>query len=66
MRSMATAPAGQNTAIGVSALASNDTGSQNTAVGFKALLNNRGGYNNIALGYQAGANVGGLNSPRNY
>ena len=42
-----------NTAVGVSALSSNTTGSSNTAVGRSALLNNTTGTDNTAVGYGA-------------
>ena len=41
-----------NTAIGVSALQSNTTGSSNTAVGYNTLKSNTTGQNNTAFGYE--------------
>ena len=48
---------GDNTALGVSALASNTTGVGNTAIGVRALGNNTTGSANIAIGFNAGAVV---------
>lgn len=42
-----------NTAVGISALSSNPTGSSNTATGDRALLANTEGYNNTATGKNA-------------
>ena len=42
-----------NTAVGVTALASNTTGSNNTGVGASALITNQGGYSNTAVGLNA-------------
>jgi hypothetical protein len=47
---------GQNTAIGVHALQTNDTGNNNTAVGGNTLLSSTGS-GNIALGFNAGNSV---------
>jgi hypothetical protein len=46
-----------NTAVGYSALVSNETGNLNTAIGEAALLQNTAGGNNIALGVGAGAGL---------
>src|SRR5437867_4275324 len=43
----------QNTALGVSALINNTTGSVNTAIGYYALGFNTTGYGNTASGYYA-------------
>ena len=43
-----------NTAVGVSALASNTTASNNTAVGYQAGYSTTGSPSNVFLGYQAG------------
>ena len=42
-----------NTAVGVSVLQANTTGSGNTAIGYQALYSNTGGIGNIASGRQA-------------
>ena len=50
-----------NTAVGVSALAANTTGSNNTAIGNQALTANTTANNNTAVGYQAAyANTTGI------
>ena len=41
---------GANTAVGISALASNTSGTNNTAVGFNSLISNTSGTHNIAIG----------------
>ena len=53
--------AGQNTAVGSSALENNVTGFGNTAIGSDALNTVRQGDNNTGLGYYACANVTGSN-----
>ncbi|CCX80647.1 putative uncharacterized protein [Clostridium sp. CAG:715] len=53
--------AGQNTAVGSSALENNVTGFGNTAIGSKALNTGRQGDYNTGLGYYACANVTGSN-----
>ncbi len=53
MRSSASQPGGNNTAIGFDALDSNTTGNNNTANGVEALFSNTTGSNNLANGYQA-------------
>ena len=45
--------AGDNTAVGTSALAGNTTGTNNSALGFSALSANTTGYGNSAFGYSA-------------
>jgi hypothetical protein len=51
---------GQNTALGLAALANNPTGGGNTAVGSNALQFNTAGFNNTALGlFSLGSNVTG-------
>ena len=54
--SLATRPATNNTANGVSALFHNTTASNNTAQGFEALVNSTTGHDNTAEGSQALAN----------
>jgi hypothetical protein len=51
--SLANTSAGNNTAIGASAMAANTTGERNTAVGFGALTVNTTGRFNVALGMSA-------------
>jgi hypothetical protein len=48
-----------NTAVGVSALAANTTGSNNTAIGSQSLLSNTTASYSTAVGYQAGYNSTG-------
>ena len=48
----------RNTAFGISALASNTTGTSNTAIGARALTINTSGSNNTALGVDAGPGSG--------
>ncbi len=55
-----------NTAVGVSALSSNTTGSENTAIGGSALTSNLAGFRNTAIGYQAlQNNTSGTNNTAN-
>src|SRR5205807_1355484 len=46
-----------NTAMGVSTLSNDTTGSSNTGVGINALLNNTSGASKIAVGVSAGSNL---------
>jgi hypothetical protein len=53
---------GDNTAIGVSALTNNTTGSSNTASGFNALQSNTTGSTNTAIGAFTNVSVGNLSN----
>ena len=57
MRFRITTTGGENTAMGLWALAGNTTGGNNTAIGLNALLFNTNGTNNIAIGSNAGLRI---------